>query len=42
MTNWLLDKLNTLFGRDDWTTVDPNTELKEWFDTKNDNIQGIE
>jgi hypothetical protein len=42
ITGWLFGILNTLFARDDWTTVDPDEELKEWFDTKHDNIQGIE
>jgi hypothetical protein len=42
VTDWFLEKLNSLFGRDDWTTVDPNEELKEWLDRKHDNIQGIE
>lgn len=36
MTAWLINKFNTLFGRDDWTTVDPNEELKEWIDVKNE------
>jgi hypothetical protein len=42
LKRWFLEKLNTLFGKDDWTTVDPDIELKEWLDTKNDNIQGLE
>jgi hypothetical protein len=41
MIDRLFGLLTTLFGRDDWTTVDPNTELKEWLDTRKTNNQGF-
>jgi hypothetical protein len=38
MKSFFLGLLAKLFGRNDWTTVDPNEECKEWLEVKNPEV----